>query len=108
MYSSGYMRRPNTNKVGPRKRKREFKINEFVDSSRAIIGSSQEDSDGKGSVKVVNSDEENNIITKKPVVRAPERRMLQKTEDGTEDDTLMLSSDNEEKVVKRRKARKEK
>lgn len=74
MYSgSGVYRQP-TKKTGPRKRNREYQVNEFVDSSRAIIGSSQEDSDGNGSIKVVNSDEEKNIITKKPVVRAPERR----------------------------------
>lgn len=61
MYSAGCYRKA-PSKTGPRKRQREYKINEFVDSSRAIIGSSQEESDEEGSIKVVNSDEENNII----------------------------------------------
>lgn len=42
-------RRRRIQRKGPRVRQREFKINEFVDSSRAIIGSSQEvnsDDDG--------------------------------------------------------------
>ena len=93
MYSAGCYRKP-PSKTGPRKRNREYKINEFVDSSRAIIGSSQEDSDEEGSIKVVNSDEEKNIIQKKPVVRAPERR--QKLKEATED--LPMSSDDEDKV----------
>lgn len=43
IYSSG--RKPYVKKDVPRKRNREFKINEFVDSTRAIIGSSGDDSD---------------------------------------------------------------
>ena len=38
IYSSGRM--PYVRKGGPKKRHREYKINEFVDSTRAIIGSS--------------------------------------------------------------------
>ena len=48
-------------KKGPRVRQREYKINEFVDSSRAIIGSSQEkhsgddEEDSQKSRKIINS-----------------------------------------------------
>lgn len=50
----GYRRRRKP--TGPRVRHRQFKVNEFVDSSRAIIGSSQEQSaDSNKSRKVVNS-----------------------------------------------------
>ena len=91
-HQNGYRRTP-MNKTGPRKRNREYKINEFVDSSRAIIGSSQEDSERQGSIKVVNSDEEKNIIQKKPVVRAPERRLAKRELDKTDPDGIISSDD---------------
>lgn len=72
MYSVGKTRKNKNKSAGPRKRNREYNINEFVDSSRAIIGSSQEESCQD---KVVNSDEEENIIKKKPAMRGPERRI---------------------------------
>ena len=104
MYSAaGYRRAPV--KTGPRKRHRDYKCNEFVDSSRAIIGSSQEDAVSNGSIKVMNSDEEKNIIKKKPVIRLNERRMLaaEKTLEETED--RVMSTDDEDAVKRRLKAR---
>ena len=38
--ATGALRRPGPNTGGPRKRHRDYKCNEFVDSTRAIIGSS--------------------------------------------------------------------
>ena len=59
LFGGGYRRRRNQKK-GPRVRQREYKINEFVDSSRAIIGSSQENESGEDSEKsrkIINSQE---------------------------------------------------
>lgn len=67
-------RRRQFRKPQPRVRHREFKINEFVDSSRAIIGSSGESKDSQHSRKVINSQEAQEIITVKPVVRGHRSR----------------------------------